>query len=499
MSRVIRSGPEFLLAACTVMVLCVLLNGRITDEPIRGDARQNLQAAYNIYTWGVFSKGAAPAQAPAPDNYREPFPPYVTAAYMALLGTERFCLHGDCYEHGFNDAAVKRVNIVWAAIVLSATAVLSGMITRSSIWTIAVLVLLYCCYLRSPESIDGLYTEVPASACMLVAALCLRVYVKRGGVLMALATGCSLGILALTKALFWYVLMLTLPVAALLLLVRLRPVAARKALKGVVLLCIGLVATVGPWLVRNAVQCGTLHISGRGGLALYTRALINQMDPFEYRASLHCWGPGAYRWFVRTTFLDVNRADYGRGGRAARLNCAPDADFFQDDIRAWKDGRPEDALSFFAIARAQRKKAQDDAKRAGYRHPAGAADAYLRGEAAAMIVRKPLRHLLATPALAWRGMWCFYGGGALTVLGAAAYGSFCIVCLYGACRRRGDIMAFAAIPMLLVAGNAFLTNNLPRFNAPAIPFMVISLVCALQTVLRFTYRRSVRQDTNKGG
>ena len=246
--------------------------------------------------------------------------------------------------------------------------------------------------------------------------------------------------------------------------------------RSLLLLCLGMMIIIGPWMVRNRVYFESTQISSRGGLALYTRALINQMDAYEYRASFYFWGPGAYRRLVRNTALDIGDRDYERGGRAVRLNDSDGSSFFRDDVAAQKKGRPEDAVSFYGIARAQRVKSAMEMRNAGHRYAEHAADTWLRTQALRMIVKHPLRHMLATIPLAWRGMWCFYGEGVFTILGAAAYGSFVFVCLYGVVRKRWDIIALIAVPFFLLLFNAFLSNNLHRFNAPAIPFMLISMV-----------------------
>jgi hypothetical protein len=244
--------------------------------------------------------------------------------------------------------------------------------------------------------------------------------------------------------------------------------------------------------VRNGVYFGNLQISSRGGLALYTRALINQMDAFEYHAAFHCWGPGAYRRIVRGTPLDVDVADYERGGRAVRLSCSPEPGCDGDDAVVRQQDMPGETVSFYAIARAQRVRMQLYFKQAGCRHIDRAADMYLRDEALEMIFCHPLRHVAATLPLAWRGMWCFYGGGFWTILGAVSYAAFVWVCLWAVVRRNGDVIAFVTVPFVLLLLYAFFTNNLPRFNAPAIPFMLIALVFAGQCILR-RFRTFVQQ------
>jgi hypothetical protein len=489
-------GTGIVLA--TIVLLCAHLNSMITDTPVMDDGFQNLQSAYNLKTWGVFSRERA-AGTPSPDNYREPLPPAVTAAFMYLLGDAGACLNGDCSSQGFDVLTIKKINIGWALITLCASAVLSYMLTGSRWATILVLLLIHYSFLRNPAYIDSLYTEIPASACMLVSALCVIACIRKPSPRLCLLTGLTLGLLPLSKAIFLYSLV---PVVLLLLLflsLHARKTSAGNPIRGFVMLGIGLLVTIGPWMVRNSIHFDSMQLSSRGGLALYTRALINQMDAYEFRAAFHYWGPGAYRRLVRNTALDIDDRDYERSGRAVRLNDSDGSSFFRDDVAAQNEGHPEDARSFYRIARAQRVRAIMDARQSGQHHERNAADKYLRDEALAMITQHPLRHLYVTVPLAWRGIWCFYGGGVFTLLCTAAYGSFVFVCLWGFARKRWDILALTAVPFSLLLFNAFLSNNLPRFNAPAIPFMVISMVVALQGVLQRLRLRIKKQDVNSGG
>jgi len=478
-------------------LLCVVLDSSITDAPNRSDARQNLQSAWNLYAWGVFSKSSPSGVKPAPDNYREPFPVLVTAVYMFLLGEGRVCNGGDCAACGFDNRTLKRINLLWSFAVLCASAALAHRVTRSGLSALIVMVLVFACFLRDPAHIDRLNTEVAASACMLACTLWCMAWMLRPSAWTSLGTGAALGALVLTKSVFFYaapLLMISVACAG-----AMRKTAApARLMKYVCLMCIGVLLTAGPWLIRNAVRFGSLQLSDRGGLALYTRALINQMDAFEYRAAFHSWGPGAYRRLVRATPLYVSADEYERGGRAARLNCSSDSDFAEDDLLAQKQGRPEDALAFYASARAQRARMQRYFEQAGRRNSAHAADVYLRGEALAMIARHPYRHMAAILPLAWRGMWCFYGGGVWTAVGAVSYASFVWLCLYAVFKKKSELLAFAAVPAMLLVFNAFFTNNLPRFNAPAIPFMFISLVAWLQVLGRRMGAVAPRENTCGG-
>lgn len=265
------------------------------------------------------------------------------------------------------------------------------------------------------------------------------------------------------------------------------------------LLNIGLLITISPWLLRNAVYFGSFQISSRGGLALYTRAITNQMDMYEYKAAFHFWGPAVYKRLVRNTWLDVSDREYERGGRAVRLNDSGSSSFSRDDAIAAKEGRPQEAVSFSYIARAQRTKAQRQVQQAGSRHRIHAGDMVLRDTALKMIMQHPFRHILATIPFVWRGMWCFYGGWLFSMFGFAAYCSFVFVCFYAVVRKQEDMIAFAIAPFFLLLFNALLTSNMARFNAPAIPFMIISLVFAGQLGMQqLKGRFKVRGKNNDG-
>jgi hypothetical protein len=481
-----------------IVLLCAHLNSMITDAPVMDDGLQNLQSAYNLKTWGVFSRERV-AGTPSPDNYREPLPPAVTAAFMCLLGDARACLNGDCISQRFDVRTIKKINIGWAFIALCASAVLSYRLTGSRWATVLVLLMIHYSFLRNPAYIDSLYTEIPASACMLVSALCVMACIRKPAPHLCLLTGIMLGLLALVKAIFLYSLVPVVLLLLLFLILHARKTSAGNPIRGFVMLCLGVLITVTPWIVRNTIHFGSAQISSRGGLALYTRALVNQMDPYEYGASFHYWGPGAYRRLVQSSVLDIGDKEYEPGGRAVRLNSSDRSGFVQDDIAAQKEGRPEDVLSFYRRARAQRVKVSMDLRQVGAPIVENTADAHLRETALAMILQHPFRHVLATVPLAWRGMWCFYGGGVFTMLCAVAYGSFIFVCFYGVVQKRWDILVLQAVPFSLVLFNAFLTNNLPRFNAPAIPFMIMSMVFAAQFAVQYlSHRFKVRGGNHDG-
>ena len=95
-------------------------------------------------------------------------------------------------------------------------------------------------------------------------------------------------------------------------------------------------------------------------------------------------------------------------------------------------------------------------KEEGHPRPKDEADNYLKSLAWGMILRHPVKHVLMTVPFAWRGIWCFYGGGVFTLLNALSYITFVVICLYGVVKRRGDIIAFCLLPLLMLLVHVFL-------------------------------------------
>lgn len=84
-----RSAPRFglllfLLALLAIVVREMVVLNEIIDEPVRGDIREYVAAAWNLVQHGVFSTALPPA-APVPDSYRLPGYPWLIA-----LGFELF-------------------------------------------------------------------------------------------------------------------------------------------------------------------------------------------------------------------------------------------------------------------------------------------------------------------------------------------------------------------------------------------------------------------------
>src|SRR5262249_18553078 len=114
---------------------------------------------------------------------------------------------------------------------------------------------------------DNLFTEIPASALILASSWCAVRFVRRRTLSRAIGLGVSLGALALTKAVFFYV---GVGLVALLLIMDLRASASplraffRDARLSYAAIVLAFLATLAPWVLRNYIEFGKPQIATRG-------------------------------------------------------------------------------------------------------------------------------------------------------------------------------------------------------------------------------------------
>jgi len=80
---------RFALGTAVVVLLALLVREyfvlvAVVDHPIRGDIREYVMYAWNLFHHGVFSMAAPQAAAPSPDAYRSPGYPWLLALCMSL-------------------------------------------------------------------------------------------------------------------------------------------------------------------------------------------------------------------------------------------------------------------------------------------------------------------------------------------------------------------------------------------------------------------------------
>jgi hypothetical protein len=259
------------------------------------------------------------------------------------------------------------------------------------------------------------------------------------------------------------------------------------------LLLLGMLISLAPWLLRNWLVLGQTQFTQRGGHVLLTRAVKDRMSLAELPGALYFWGPSLYQKTSSLLGLGATRVDFQSGGRFQHLNREASADFYQADVRAQQEGRPEAAVSYYHKAAAQLERYRFEAIAAGHPKPDAAADRGARRQAVRMIQEQPIRHLWMSGVFAWRGIWSqpnqgvhFKSNGLYVIIKDAiaglSYAALMLLFVLGLLRRHLPLIALTLLPVFLIAFYALFTHGLARYNSPAIPLMLISLVLVIDRV-----------------
>jgi hypothetical protein len=458
-----------------LLILCIgvivfRLDGTLTTSPIKADAFQNAQLALSLARTGTFSQKATD---PSPTMYREPLPPAMLALQMAI--DPRFSNVSTADEFNLEPAivALKQHNLAWAIVILCGIPVLiRAFIENRLVWfmcSVAAIVLTSIFYLRRPEILDTFYTEIQASALLVWAALAACAAVNTQKVLYFFFLGVLLGALALTKAVFLFVMGAYLALLLVLMLTGRPRYTLRDGIVCIAAALIGAMLIVGPWLARNQINFGTLKVAARGGVVLWIRALSNQMNDEEWRGAFYVYGPPEYAKRIRK-LLGYSSGREAMEGPLRRLNQRGKSSFAKSDREAESRGEPERVVTFYRMARADRTKLRSEFARQGYAHTTIRADQELQHLALSRIAAEPLRHLRTMPVFFWRIMWPV--SPEISFVGMLAIWTLALVSLI---KRQPAMFGAFGLAVGMIAFYVAVSHAIPRYSAPAVPLMIVAM------------------------
>jgi glycosyltransferase involved in cell wall biosynthesis len=249
------------------------------------DAAQYFAMAYNMAKYDTASVSEEGKPGVLPDSYREPLPSFIISLEMRAIGeVDQHDLA--CYLSPEMPCGALVLKLAYINILL-----FSGMI-----------LLVYCAVLRITGSYAGallgstvlatnfvfpsyisLYTsEMFAAPLVLLHALLLYLaFVGNPRPLYALGSGVALGALILTKAVFFYWLVLLIGVVPLAAFIRRRNLGKHVFIAGTILIA-SASAIAGAWMLRNYLQFGRIEIADRGPVVLAFRADLTTISWPQY-------------------------------------------------------------------------------------------------------------------------------------------------------------------------------------------------------------------------
>src|SRR5262249_32520417 len=165
---------SYVLFSLSVACLFAYLTVSYTTEaPIRSDARQNARAAYHLVHTGVMGADSVETPTPKPQLHREPVPILVIAALLLV--------HPDFKKHytiaeltsGPLAKTAKEVNAFWRFlatlfIFLLCKELFSHRLLAAGL-ALVCLASSEVLFFANPKNVDGLFTEIPAAALILMA------------------------------------------------------------------------------------------------------------------------------------------------------------------------------------------------------------------------------------------------------------------------------------------------------------------------------------------
>lgn len=484
-----RSDARFalLLALLLAVVAFRIVGWLITDEPDTRDAGQYVAIGVHLAREGTFGLGINDPIT----MYREPLTPWLIATQIKFDPRIRNVdpAQND-FERGAFARAVKQQNLMWSLLLLIGVALQSRKFIReivgersrlATVVPLATVLLVHVAFLEWEDVIDRSLNELPAAALLVWGALIIGNVVQscEGGdsigrtvLPAALGGGVVLGMLALTKAAFLYIVPTYLIVLIGLSARRTRKTEWRGLVAAGLVAMVAFGATVSPWLVRNAIVFEEAQISSRGGLGLWSRVTENAMDPAELRAAYVVSSPLPLQPIV---------------AQALRVDVSEGADlsaFRRVDRHGHFRASEHDDQTFYRLARADRARLTAEfvkSEEIAWSFASTRADAVLAGWALDSLRADPWSTVRTAPMFLWRGTWPMISSnilpsallGPLNVFGMMA---LLISPPYALLRRLPRVFALVGLPYGLVMFYTLFSHFEQRFSRPAAPTMLMLLV-----------------------
>jgi hypothetical protein len=458
---------RLLVAAVTAAIGLVAARG-IDGSAVTKDAAQNLQMAINVAHHHIMSLSDNPPYEPS--MYREPLPIGFDAAAVGVLDLFEGQAAPSEYFAGPRVQWVKYQNVGWLLLLWGALFATIAWFTNSFYLSLLGGLLAAKPFLSSTNvaGVNDLYTELPATALLAIACLALVVAARRRKASLFVAAGLLFGLSALAKGAALYVFACLIPV---LLVMRYGEGAERRErFAHTAALAAAFAITVLPWIGRNVYIFGQAQVSERGGLALYTRALMNEMSPVEYRGTFYVWARPSLQPLVGS-WLGFSVADLQLGGKLQRLSYGSESDVTDRDAIAERDAKPADAITDFRRGRAERKRLTRRYESEGVPYPDVAADKTLAEEGLRMVRAHPWDDAKMAVPLLWRS--------ALLLFPVLAVGIG-----YSLRSRRPGLTLYLLPGFAYLAFYAVATPFEPRPALLAYPAGVVAVLAMIEAVWR---------------
>jgi hypothetical protein len=280
-----RAAYACLVILAVLAVVCGVKS--VTEAPVEKDALENLTIGYNLFAHGIYSQElvGSPTELTTTDK-REPVFPVMIACVLSLLRETGYVSPDWRPNDGPSGHRILRALKMMNPVMVVLTAFVVFLLAKDftgKLWLgIAAFAIV-----GFHGNVDDMYTEILAALWLALHTWFVWRTINKPSWSSAVGAGIFLGLLALTKVVFYYYIYVVL----------VGVVAAFVFWKGLMhLKYVGSAVTVAVlictmWITCNYAMSGNARICGRGALTLATRAEFDTMSWKHYAASYICFSP----------------------------------------------------------------------------------------------------------------------------------------------------------------------------------------------------------------
>lgn len=438
--RVITRSEVFWCIVGMLACFIWLANLKQTDNPDYADAAQYIGGAVNLAKFGIFNENITlDADTITPGIGREPGYAAVLSAILNI-GDSLDQISASClYNSGCGTEPY-----IWAKWVNRGFIVLSGLLiflamrhlTNSPLAAIMSGMHVWLNH-QMHKSHDYVISDPLA---LLLASLLVFLIVwawNRKSILAWVLPGMSFAGLAFTKAIYIYFI----PIAVLfgLILVLRSRSQWKTALSKLLIVTVLATAPIYIWVDRNHNITGKYQFTdNRGGIALSTRIVFNDMNLTEYLAAFTYWTRGAGDGWAETLFA-------------------------KEVVKPFELYNPEGYY-----LRGQLGFGEKAAALAAERQiPLGDAEDIVERQIKEQILTHPIKHIVTTLPLIYRGIW-------VDEFAAITFPAFLVLMFYAVRKKDGLLVAILLPSLFSLIFYAAFSLNVGRYQMTAIPGFAIA-------------------------
>jgi len=430
------------------------------------DRSHYIAYAYNTLKYGVYSRGRS--LDPSPDMRREPgWPLFLMTSMLLNPSIDLKDSPTKCIARG-EDKCIEA--ITWLKIINIIFLMMCALIASLIVYKILnnVLFSLFCFLMISLSGTLGkyavsFYNEILTALLILLVSYSLynlvnNTYSKKRTVIF----GLLLGILILTKAIFYYFIFIS--GICLFVYWKINKISLKRSLYGTAILLFAAFILIGPWKIRNYINFKTFSLAERSGIVLLTRSYFNEAVSKDYIGSI---------------ILYSSRIDWIKKKYRKRIDTK-----LLRELKSSKYKR--DAYSLRDKLSSER----------GLKHPE--LDNYMFKLGASRILTGIDKHILAVVPVSLKGMFSergygFYNKNTSVTVGKKYFNfdvskyfyslnafpnilymiSFVITIFLGLIKKKYSLLFFLLPSIYLFAMYASFSHFLARYSAPLIPIYVI--------------------------